>query len=70
MRIIKAHGGVVRTGVSGVTDYLVVGSVLEDGRAVEEGSKHRTAVSKGVAVVNEAQLVELCLGTYTAPAYL
>ena len=30
--------------VSGKTDYLIAGSILEDGRAVEEGSKHRKCV--------------------------
>eukprot|EP00571_Detonula_confervacea_P010552 CAMPEP_0172304216 /NCGR_PEP_ID=MMETSP1058-20130122/5649_1 /TAXON_ID=83371 /ORGANISM="Detonula confervacea, Strain CCMP 353" /LENGTH=1204 /DNA_ID=CAMNT_0013015351 /DNA_START=106 /DNA_END=3718 /DNA_ORIENTATION=- len=42
--VIKSLGGRVTTGVSGKTDYLVVGSILEDGRAVEEGSKYRKCV--------------------------
>ena len=36
-----AAGGKVTSAVSGKTTYLVVGSVLEDGRAVEEGSKYK-----------------------------
>eukprot|EP00956_Cyclotella_meneghiniana_P010686 scaffold14944_cov20-Cyclotella_meneghiniana.AAC.1 len=39
--IIKMLGGRVTGSVSGKTDYLVCGSILEDGRAVEEGSKYR-----------------------------
>jgi BRCT domain type II-containing protein/nucleoside-triphosphatase THEP1 len=39
--IVKMLGGRVTGNVSGKTDYLVVGSVLEDGRQVEEGSKFR-----------------------------
>jgi len=34
-------GAKVTSAVSGKTTYLVVGSVLEDGRAVEEGSKYK-----------------------------
>jgi len=41
---IKSLGGRVTTTVSGKTDYLVVGSILEDGRAVEEGSKFKRCV--------------------------
>mmetsp|Transcript_2516 Transcript_2516/g.4462 ORF Transcript_2516/g.4462 Transcript_2516/m.4462 type:complete len:161 (+) Transcript_2516:970-1452(+) len=40
----RAWGGRVTTTVSGKTDYLVVGSILEDGRAVEEGSKFKRCV--------------------------
>ena len=36
-----ANGAKVTTGVSGKTTYLILGSVLEDGRAVEEGSKYK-----------------------------
>jgi replication factor C subunit 1 len=39
--IVKMLGGRVTTGVSGKTDYLVLGSILEDGRPVEDGSKHK-----------------------------
>eukprot|EP00804_Cyclotella_cryptica_P022248 CCRYP_017940-RB/>CCRYP_017940-RB protein AED:0.03 eAED:0.03 QI:1098/1/1/1/0.33/0.25/4/218/885 len=42
--IVKMLGGRVTGGISGKTDYLVVGSILEDGRGVEEGSKYRKAI--------------------------
>lgn len=42
--IVKMLGGRVTGSVSGKTDYLVVGSILEDGRDVEEGSKHRRCI--------------------------
>ena len=34
-------GGKVTTSVSGKTDYLICGNILEDGRQLEEGSKYR-----------------------------
>ncbi|KAL3811776.1 hypothetical protein ACHAXA_004208 [Cyclostephanos tholiformis] len=42
--VIKCLGGRVTTAVSGRTDYLIAGNVLEDGRDVEEGSKYRKCV--------------------------
>lgn len=36
-----AAGGKVTSAVSGKTTYLVTGAVLEDGRAIEEGSKYK-----------------------------
>jgi len=39
--IIKILGGKVTTSVSGKTDYLICGNILEDGRQLEEGSKYR-----------------------------
>lgn len=42
--LIKMLGGRVTGSVSGKTDYLVCGSILEDGRAVEEGSKYKKCV--------------------------
>jgi replication factor C subunit 1 len=44
MDVIKCLGGRVTTAVSGKTDYLIAGNVLEDGRGVEEGSKYRKCV--------------------------
>jgi len=42
---VKRAGGRVTSAVSSKTTYLVAGSVLEDGRAVEESSKYRKASS-------------------------
>ena len=39
--LIKCLGGRVTTAVSGKTDYLICGCILEDGRHVEEGSKYK-----------------------------
>ncbi|EZG43992.1 Rad17 cell cycle checkpoint protein [Gregarina niphandrodes] len=42
---VRSAGGVVTTAVSGVTNYLVYGAQLEDGRPVEAGSKFRKAAA-------------------------
>ena len=42
--LVKTLGGRVTAAVSGKTDYLVVGEVLEDGRAFTEGSKYIKAL--------------------------
>ncbi len=45
--------------MSGKTDYLLVGTRLEDGRAVTEGSKYRTALEKGVKLLTEGAFLDL-----------
>ena len=63
--MVKSAGGKVTSGVSGKTDYLVVGSVLEDGRPPNEGSKYRKALEqqkKGKdkpKIVQEAEFLAL-----------
>lgn len=44
MDLAVAAGAKVTSAVSSKTTYLVIGSVLEDGRAVEEGSKYKKMV--------------------------
>ena len=44
---VKSYGGRVTTAVSGKTNYLVIGTVLEDGRPIEEGSKFKKAKEVG-----------------------
>lgn len=50
---IISKGGFNKSAVSGKTDYLIVGSKLEDGREVTEGSKYRNAVAKKKPILNE-----------------
>ena len=60
---IKILGGRVTTAVSGKTNYLVVGPVLEDGRNYQEGSKYKKAISydgKVKLVMGAKQLYGLC----------
>ena len=58
--LIKTLGGRVTSAVSGKTDYLVVGDVLEDGRPYTQGSKYKKAIEGEVIVVKgEEQLYGL-----------
>jgi replication factor C subunit 1 len=62
MDLIKTMGGRVTTAVSGKTDYLVVGSILEDGRPYTEGSKYKKAMQTDSVQIcmGEKQLYGLC----------
>jgi replication factor C subunit 1 len=57
--LVLTHGGKISKSVSGKTNLLVVGSVLEDGRAICEGRKHCDAVEKGVRIVTEEVFLEM-----------
>ena len=52
---ITQHGGRTTSAISGKTDYLVVGFKLEDGREVETGGKHKTALLKKVPILTELE---------------
>lgn len=43
--LVRSCGGVVRSAVSGKTNCLVIGSLLEDGRPVSSSSKYKRAKS-------------------------
>ncbi len=63
VELVKTLGGRVTTAVSGKTNYLVVGPILEDGRDYKEGSKYKKAQSfdgKVKLVMGEKQLYGLC----------
>ena len=49
-------GGRITSAVSGKTDYLVVGSKLEDDRDVKTSTKYRKAQEKGTSILTEQQL--------------
>lgn len=56
---ILENGGKLATSISGKTSMLVIGDVLEDGRAVTEGSKYRTAKEKKVKIVTEEEFLQM-----------
>jgi len=47
--------------VSRKTDYLVYGSELEDGRAVNTSNKYKNAVKNGTRLLSEDQLSDLLM---------
>ena len=51
--ILKKLGAKVTTGVSGVTDVLIHGYELEDGREVSDSRKYKIAQQKGTLIYSE-----------------
>jgi BRCA1 C Terminus (BRCT) domain len=47
----------VNTSVSGKTDFVVAGTLLEDGRPVTDSSKYKTAVEKKVPILTEDEFI-------------
>lgn len=47
-------------GVQRKTNYLVVGHILDDGRAPEEGKKYQTAVKYKTLIMNEGDFEKFC----------
>lgn len=56
--LILSHGGKVAAAVSGKTNYLVAGKVLEDGRPAADSSKYRAALEKKVQILSEEDFLE------------
>ena len=59
-------GGFSKSAVSGKTDYLIIGSKLEDGREVTEGRKYRMAKEKGTKILTEIEFEKF--GSYLRTA--
>jgi hypothetical protein len=56
--LVLRYGGKVANNVSGKTNYVLVGSRLEDGRDVKEGSKYRNAQEKKVKIITEDEFLD------------
>ncbi|KAF5153159.1 Replication factor RFC1 C terminal domain protein [Theileria parva strain Muguga] len=62
---VKKLGGIVVSAVSGVTDYLVYGDRLEDGRPYQSGLKYKKAIElnnkkkRNIQLLNEEQFLQL-----------
>ncbi|KAH8738550.1 replication factor C subunit 1 [Cryptosporidium ryanae] len=56
--MVKILGGKLTSAVSGKTSYLIAGNMLEDGRSIQEGTKYRNAISKGVKILSEDEFLE------------
>ena len=50
---IEAKGGKKTTGVSGKTNYLIIGKAMEDGRDITSGGKYKKAKEKNVNIFTE-----------------
>lgn len=59
---ILAQGGKVQSSISGKTDYLLAGYILEDGRDVSEGSKYKKAIEKSIKILSEEDFFALVDG--------
>lgn len=57
---IKKNGGKLQSSVNGATNVMVVGKLLDDGRAVSEGKKYQKAVELGTKVMTEKEFEMLC----------
>ena len=57
--LITQYGGIIRSAVSGKTQYLVAGFEMEDGRPITEGSKYKAAQQKKVKIINEDTLLKM-----------
>ncbi|CAN0024030.1 unnamed protein product [Ascophyllum nodosum] len=57
--LIKQYGGKVTGSVSSRTTYLLLGSVLDDGRPPEEGSKYKKAQQLKTKVIDEDGLFKM-----------
>ena len=52
---INSKGGSVKSAVSGKTSYLIVGSLMEDGREITQGGKYKKAKDKGIPILTELE---------------
>ena len=56
-QLIRLGGGRVSASVSKMTDYLVAGIKLDDGREVNEGKKYLDAMKYGTKIITEDELL-------------
>ncbi|CAB1111626.1 unnamed protein product [Ectocarpus sp. CCAP 1310/34] len=57
--LIKQYGGKVTGAVSSRTHFLVLGTVLDDGRPPEEGSKYKKAMVMKTTIIDEDGLFKM-----------
>ena len=54
-RMIATYGGRKTGSVSGNTDYLIAGYMLDDGRPTSQSKKYRDALIKGTKILTEKE---------------
>jgi len=57
--ILKGFGARVTKSVSGKTDYLVVGDILETGKPIEEGNKYKEATKHKTNITTMEEMAEI-----------
>jgi len=56
--------------VSGKTDYLITGKLLDDNRPVVEGGKYKRAMQLGIKVMGEKEFELFCREKFENPDFL
>lgn len=67
--ILKNFGAKVTGSISGKTDLLIHGHVLEDGRPVNQGNKYKNALSKSVPILSEQEFKDLFTAQFKINPY-
>lgn len=57
--LILGYGGKVAKAVSGKTNYLIAGTLLDDGRPANESKKYQDALNKNVKILSEDDFLAL-----------
>jgi len=53
IQFIKDKGGNIKSAISGKTNYLIGGYILEDGRETNTSGKYRNAQAKKIPILTE-----------------
>ena len=69
-KFIKKNGGRLIQGVTGKTDYLVVGKLLDDNRPVTEGGKYQRAILLKKKIMTEKEFELFCRDRLKNPDFL
>ncbi len=67
---IKSNDGRLASSVSGKTDYLITGKLLDDNRPVVEGGKYKRAMQLGIKVMGEKEFELFCREKFENPDFL
>ncbi|KAG3190000.1 hypothetical protein PC128_g11539 [Phytophthora cactorum] len=66
VHLVKGCGGSVANSITRSTKYLVIGSTLEQGGKVTDGSKYKDAVAKNVRILTQNEFYNLITEAATA----
>ena len=66
---IQLNGGKLASSVSGKTNFLIVGKLLDDNRAVTESGKYRAALRCGTKILTEKEFELFCRDKFEDPDF-